>query len=270
MYVIPVFCFIKTSNLYFNLQDRVTPNQKTRMVDIVKEHFWYNRSTMKLEQRSQEALDWDDIAKVLNELGPATKNVVAWRKCWSDIKCDVGKKFTNGLMPKMVTEDEFKIAQIYGWLTDDNVPSSTSGVHQYVVAPHAIVKSEMFAPEESQTIDETEYVIERLDMDYDQEHKEEDTYDDTEMHEQEVLQVQEDSEDPIYVTQTSTQTVPQENQKSQIDENLLHQILEAQQRTNLILSQILEQSKKNTKIQTEVLEELRNNSFMMVNRSFSK
>lgn len=268
------------------VNDRVTSAQKTKMVDLIRENFWFNQNTIKLEPKSH-CMDWEEIADQLNQLGGCIKSTIAWRKCWSDIKCDVGKKFMNGSVPKMLTEDEYKIATHYGWLSGEQVttsnsesfyqnPVSTSPV-QYVIDPTIIIKSEgtseQGVQDEGLIQEENEdFVVERLEDD----EPDADTNsvdDDRSMNPVEVMEdvpIPDDTNTrTVFMTPVATQTTSDDTTKS-LQDSLLEQILAAQLRTNTLLEQLLEKNTDNNNVQNGILNELKNNSFMMVNRAFPK
>lgn len=262
------------------VNDRVTSQQKTKMVDLIRENFWFNQITLKLESKAH-SIDWDEIAEQLNEVGGCIKGTCAWRKCWSDIKCDVGRKFANGAVPKMLTEDEYKIATLYGWLSGDQVMTSNSedfdhrdvaaSPVQYVIDPTIVIKPEETSEQETQDEviipeENDDFVVERLDEDEHLLHSVEDPLVNT-VEESEELHTADETR-TVFMTQVATQTT---SSPSTNDQNpLLEQILAAQLRTNSLLEQLLQTNTESNNIGTGILDELKNNSFMMVNRAFPK
>ncbi|XP_063701830.1 uncharacterized protein LOC134831920 [Culicoides brevitarsis] len=254
------------------VNDRVTAGQKSRMVDLMRDNYWWNSATQRLEPASNESLEWDEIAERLNEIGGCVKNTMAWRKCWSDIKCDVGKKFQNGAVPSTLTEDEYKIATLYGWLNAENLPPNetfeqmdTDAAVQYVIEPSSVV----IKPEKTSIDDEEIIITDDPPEGFEIEQLEEENNEP-----QEVSEEQTPEERTVYVTQAETQTDdvpnPTSNNDTVANTILLEQILAAQQRTNALLEQLLQRNSAGNDIQNGILDELKNNSFMMVNRASQK
>uniref|UniRef100_A0A336N2N5 Regulatory protein zeste n=1 Tax=Culicoides sonorensis TaxID=179676 RepID=A0A336N2N5_CULSO len=257
------------------VNDRVTAEQKTKMIELIRDNYYYNQSTLKLEAKTPNSMEWDEIGEILNRTGGCKKGTIAWRKCWSDIKCDVGKKFANGAVPKMLTEDEYQIATIYGWLNGDQVVEmDQDSAVQYVIDPTVIIKSEADDKkyemlENIQLIaDENEdYIVEHLDEN--EEESEDQPVDDTvesqiEDHNEETQMM--DEQTSVFEKNSESIPNPEPSQQNQ----LLEQILAAQLRTNTLLEQLLERNSESNTIQNGILSELKNNSFMMVNRAFQK
>lgn len=228
------------------INDRVTSAQKTKMIDLIRENFWFNQNTIKLEPKTH-SMDWDEIGEQLNLIGGCNKSTVAWRKCWSDIKCDVGKKFSNGAVPKMLTEDEYKISTLYGWLKGEQITTShtenfeviAASPVQYVIDPTIVIKSESSTKDETEVMEEHEdYIVEHLDEEEQVvEGVEPISVDDTEEEMDEMPPT--GNTQTVYVTQVATQTTSDTTENNP-ENTLLEQILAAQLRTNNLLEQLLE------------------------------
>lgn len=247
------------------VNDRVTSAQKTKMVELIRENFCYNQNTMKMEPK-KHGVDWDEIGEQLNQVGGCKKTTVAWRKCWSDIKCDVGKKFSNGAVPQVLTESEYNIATFYGWFNGEQITTShdvSSSPVQYLIDSTVIIKSEAPTNEEIIVAVETDdYEVEHLDED-EQIHSVDDSLPDVEMGDVPPPEATR----TIYMTEEETQTdaTPNDSQNA-----VLEQILAAQLRTNTLLEQLLLLNGDNNILQSSILDELKNKSFMMVNRVLQK
>lgn len=108
-------------------QDRVTPAQKTRMVDLLSENFTYSFEMKKLVNRDAQSMTWEEIAEELNAMGGCVRSVVNWKKCWSDMKCDVQKKVLSAPATSrlLLNPEEYKIAVLYNLAAEETTNSDT-------------------------------------------------------------------------------------------------------------------------------------------------
>lgn len=263
--------------------ERLSSEQKARMIDLVCDNFVFNTSTSKLEPAAPESLTWDDISTDLNAMGACVKTTSGWKKCWSDIKCDVQKKFEGGVVPMRLTSNECQIAQLYNF--------NNFNQFNYQLTEFKGMEVEMVNDE---TVEE-----EHLDSVY-VEHVEQTNhntvYEEDEMEEDVDLLV----EDPSQIEQKPTllsfkkrihePIEPEPERKPQMyhvqeflpqlrvattdqrTQDVMEQLLEEQKRTNNLLEKLLEQQRVATAAQQDMLNELKNNSFFVMsnpNRNLS-
>lgn len=238
--------------------ERLSGEQKSRMIDLVSENFIFNTATSKLEPATAESLCWDEIANELNSMGSCVKTTSGWKKCWSDIKCDVAKKFDGQQVPIQLTPGECKIAQLYNF-------------NNFVYQEMSHVKELGM-----ETVDEEAVEEEHLDSLYVEERCS--TYLE-EMDEGDLTNhstVNERKDNFMSLDQKPDYSDFAENKGNFIHiqhlepvqnnhtTELMEKLLEEQKRTNNLLEKLLEQQKASTDTQMEMLNELRNNSFFVM------
>lgn len=233
--------------------ERLSSEQKARMIDLVCENFTFNTVSSKLEPIEGSPMSWEDISAELNSLGTCVKTVSGWKKCWSDLKCDCSKKFEHFTLPMRLTPGELKIATLYNFNNYD-----------YQVAE---VKEIDMVDEEALEEEHLEYMEEKVSSsDY--------------VHELEEVDIVEprslkSGNEPTIILKSHSPDLEVRQDLYQIEEVVeprreethpagVEKLLEEQRRTNDLLEKLLEQQKVTSDTQLEILNELRNNSFFVM------
>lgn len=74
-------------------EKKITANQKQILVDYMQKNFTGLVGKFgNLEGRINKDNKWKEICDTLNSFGPPVKDAIKWKKCWTDMKCEVKKK----------------------------------------------------------------------------------------------------------------------------------------------------------------------------------
>lgn len=72
---------------------KVTKEQKQAMVDFMQKNYLSVMGKFEsLEGKINKEGKWKEMMNLLNEMGPPTKDILKWKKCWFDMKAEVKKK----------------------------------------------------------------------------------------------------------------------------------------------------------------------------------